>query len=144
MKETFILANSLEQVTKCIFQRKEYFVVVLSYLAFWSNTTFKSYICFYSSGQSIKLNLHPFTLYFFKVLLNFDVHCCIFRPVFGCCAPQTLVEIVSIGIFCAKKLKKFQKINKFVAEFSKKMSFLNLHQNAGRKFYSLKELFSCF
>ena len=32
--------------------------------------------------------------------------CCIFQPVFGCCAPQALVEIVIFSIFYAKKLKK--------------------------------------
>ena len=31
--------------------------------------------------------------------------CCIFRPVFGCCAPQLLVEIVIVSIFYAKKQK---------------------------------------
>ena len=31
--------------------------------------------------------------------------CCIFRPAFGCCAPQMLVEIVIFSIFCADKLK---------------------------------------
>ena len=46
--------------------------------------------------------------------------------------------------FCAKKLKKCKKSNKFGAKFNKKISFLNLHQNAGRKFFSQKELFSCF
>ena len=29
--------------------------------------------------------------------------CCIFRPVFGCCAHQTLVKIVIFSFFCAKK-----------------------------------------
>ena len=121
LKETFILDQTLlNRLRSASFKRKEYFVVVLSYLAFWSNTTFKSYICFYSSGQSIKLNLHPFTLYFLKVLLNFDVHCCIFRPVFGCCAPQALVEIVIIGIFCAKKLKKCKKVTNLMQNLAKK------------------------
>ena len=32
--------------------------------------------------------------------------CCIFPPVFGCCALQILVEIVIFSAFCAKKPKK--------------------------------------
>ena len=36
--------------------------------------------------------------------------CCIFRPVFGCCALQKLVEIVNFSIFNSKKQKKKQEI----------------------------------
>ena len=35
-----------------------------------------------------------------------NVECCIFGPAFGCCAPQTPVEIVIFSVFCAEKLKK--------------------------------------
>ena len=50
----------------------------------------------------------------------FKQGCCIFRPAFGCCALQTLVEIVIFSFFSAKKLKKainFQQI------FAKNMFF---------------------
>ena len=33
-------------------------------------------------------------------------YCCIFQPAYGCCALQTLVEIVIFSVFCAKNLKK--------------------------------------
>ena len=36
----------------------------------------------------------------------FNMWCCIFRPAFGCCALQTLVEIVIFSVFAAKNLKK--------------------------------------
>ena len=49
--------------------------------------------------------------------------CCIFRPAFGCCTPQTLVEIVIFSIFCAKNLKKCKKRNKFGEKFGKKTGF---------------------
>ena len=35
--------------------------------------------------------------------------CRIFRPAFGCCTLQTLVEIVIFSVFAAKKLKKQEK-----------------------------------
>ena len=38
-------------------------------------------------------------------IFNYDP-CCIFRPAFGCCALQTLVEIVFFSVFAAKNLKK--------------------------------------
>ena len=43
-------------------------------------------------------------------------HCCIFWQAFGCCALQALVEILIFSIFCAKKQKKMQKVNKFGAK----------------------------
>ena len=71
--------------------------------------------------------------------------CCIFRPKFGCCAPQMLVKIVIFSVFSAKKLKKARNLQQI---FAKDMFFLSLHPNAGRLFYSPKnELFSpktCF
>ena len=36
--------------------------------------------------------------------------CCIFWPAFGCCALQTLIEIVIFNVFSAKKLKKARKL----------------------------------
>ena len=32
--------------------------------------------------------------------------CCIFKPAFGCFAPQTLVEIVIFSVFVLKSFKK--------------------------------------
>ena len=61
-----------------------------------------------------------------------SVYCYIFWPAFGCCAPQKLVEIFIFSIYCAKKLKKWEKSRKFEAKFIKKHIFFNLHQNAGR------------
>ena len=45
--------------------------------------------------------------------------CCIFRPAFGCCTLQMLVETFIFLVFCAKKLKN-SKSKKFAAKFSKK------------------------
>ena len=47
-----------------------------------------------------------------------DVTCFIFRPGFGCCALQTLVQILFFNVFCAKRLKR-RKGKKFEAKFSK-------------------------
>ena len=57
--------------------------------------------------------------------------CCIFRPAFGCCALQTLVEIVIFSIFVAKNLKKQEICGKFQ---QKNSFFLSLHQNTGLLF----------
>ena len=38
--------------------------------------------------------------------LFLSLSCSIFQPGFGCCALQTLVELVIFCVFCAKKLKK--------------------------------------
>ena len=55
--------------------------------------------------------------------------CCIFQPVFGCCALQMLVKILIFNILRtkkqknaknAKKCKKMQKNYKFAAKFRKK------------------------
>ena len=49
--------------------------------------------------------------------------CCIFPPAFGCCAPQTLVEIVIFSIFYAKKLKKRKKVTILLQNLAKKWVF---------------------
>ena len=49
--------------------------------------------------------------------------CCIIWPAFGCCAPQTLVEICFFNVFCAKKLKKGKKSKRIDSKFSKNMFF---------------------
>ena len=72
--------------------------------------------------------------------LSRKVLCCIFQPAFGCCALETLVEIVIFSIFCAKKAKKSKK---FEAKFCKKHVFLGLHQNAGGPF-SIGEKTYCY
>ena len=41
---------------------------------------------------------------------------CIFWPAFGCCAPQTLVEIVIFSVLCSKKLKKARNLEKIFAK----------------------------
>ena len=56
---------------------------------------------------------------------------CIYPLAFGCCAPQTQLEIVIFSVFIQKSWKT-QKSNKFAAKFSKKMGFQSLHQNASR------------
>ena len=47
---------------------------------------------------------------------------CIFRPAFGCCALQTLIETVIFSVFYAKKLKKARNLQQI---FAKKQLFLN-------------------
>ena len=49
--------------------------------------------------------------------------CCIFRPEFGCCAPQMLVKIVILGIFSAKKLKECKKVTNLVQNLAKNVFF---------------------
>ena len=46
--------------------------------------------------------------------------CCIFRPEFGSCAPQTLVEICIFNVFNGKKLK-WEKKQETCSKFNKKM-----------------------
>ena len=46
-----------------------------------------------------------------------STECCIFWPAFGCCALQTLVEIVIFSIFSAKRARNLQQI------FAKNMFF---------------------
>ena len=46
--------------------------------------------------------------FFTKSKLGYILTYCIFRPVFGCCVPQMLVEICVFNIFYRKKLKKEQ------------------------------------
>ena len=97
-------------------------------------------VIFTCSATCHKVALCSFFLY---LIADFSYSvCCIFWPVFGCCTPQTLVEIFIFSIFCAKKLK-MQKRKKFAAKFSKITWFLSLHQNAGQMFYSrIKQVFS--
>ena len=54
--------------------------------------------------------------------------CCIFWPAFGCCIPQTLVEIVIFSIFCAKNLKKCKNLLQNQAIFFPLVSYLRLSQ----------------
>ena len=68
-------------------------------------------VIFLSSGYHRLIPIKP------EQILNLGGRCCIFRSAFGCCALQTLVEIV---FFCKKSLKK--------------------HQNACRLFYSQKSV----
>ena len=44
---------------------------------------------------------------------------CIFRPAFGCCAPQLLVKIVIFCIFYAKKQKNFKKVTNLMQNLAK-------------------------
>ena len=74
-------------------------------------------------------------------LAMFIITCCIFRPAFGCCALQTLVEMGIFSIFAAKNHKK----QEFCSKFQQKTVFFAFHQNAGRLFYSQKnKLFPLF
>ena len=41
---------------------------------------------------------------------------CIFRPAFGCCALQTLIETVIFSVFYAKKLKKARNLQQIFAK----------------------------
>ena len=50
----------------------------------------------------------------YKILLKFDIPLCrIFRPAFGCCALQMLVEMTIFSVFVAKNLKKQKICSKF-------------------------------
>ena len=55
--------------------------------------------------------------------------CCIFWPVFGCCAPQLLVEIVIFCIFYAKKQKR-QKSKKKPKEHKKRACLKRRHSTS--------------
>ena len=72
------------------------------------------------------------------------IACFIFQPAFGCWVLKTLVEICLFKIFCTKTLKK-QKSKKIKAKFRKKMFFVCLHSDAGKRipFYSQKSLSNC-
>ena len=50
--------------------------------------------------------------------LVLTLKCCIFRPAFGCCALQTLVEIVIFSIFAAKNPKKARNLQQIYAKNS--------------------------
>ena len=53
------------------------------------------------------------------LLLSFlDTLCCIFLPAFGCCALQTLVEIVIFSVFAANNLKKARNLQQILAKNS--------------------------
>ena len=45
-----------------------------------------------------------------------------------------------IYFFNSKKLKKMKKSKKFLAKYNIKTSFLSMHQNAGRRFFSQKNV----
>ena len=49
--------------------------------------------------------------------------CCIFHPVSGCCAPQTLVDILIFIIFNYKKLKKRKKTRNLQQNLTKNSFF---------------------
>ena len=51
--------------------------------------------------------------------------CCIFWPAFGCCTPQTLVEIVIFSIFC-KKAEKHKKVTNLQQNLAKKLFFFKV------------------
>ena len=61
-----------------------------------------------------------------------DIHCCIFRPVFGCYALKTLVKICFFLHFCKKNVKKEQKEGKMM----QKGVFWGLHLSSGPGFYN--------
>ena len=67
-------------------------------------------------------------------------NCCIFQPVFGCCAPKTLVEICDFNIFNSKKLKKAKNLQQ---NFAKKHVFLSWHQNAGQNIQQIMLCYNC-
>ena len=61
-------------------------------------------------------NLLKFLIWQSSIRFIFEtiiIDCCIFLPAFGCCAPQTLVEICIFNIFNDKKLNKGEKSKKF-------------------------------
>ena len=68
-----------------------------------------------------------------RIILRDD--CCIFRPVFGCCALQGLVEIFIFNFFVLKRKKNL---------FQNFGFFLSLHQNAGPVFHTQKKTFFSF
>ena len=55
----------------------------------------------------------------YSMTINFENKFCIFQPAFGCCAPQTQVEIVMFSICYAKKLKKHQKETNLLQNLAK-------------------------
>ena len=65
----------------------------------------------------------------------------LFRPVFGCCSLQTLVEICLFNGFQAQKLKRKKK-QEICFKILAKNVFLSLHQNAGWRFFPRKNTFS--
>ena len=70
-------------------------------------------------------------LYLFKTRVLLE--CCIFQPAIGCCALQTLVEIVIFSVFYAKKLKNA----KICYKIKQKTGFFSLYQNAGLLFFCI-------
>ena len=76
--------------------------------------------------SSLKVNkyLADYKLQYYVYSKNVkDLTCRIFRPVFECCAPQTLVEIC---IFNSKKLKKGEKARNLLQNSAKKNIFFLL------------------
>ena len=45
-----------------------------------------------------------------------SLHCCIFWPVIGCCALQTLVEMTIFSVFAAKNLKNTKNLQQILAK----------------------------
>ena len=54
--------------------------------------------------------------YFIRYATDLTLSCCIFRPAFGCCALQTLVEKVIFSIFSAKNFKKARNLQQISAK----------------------------
>ena len=81
-----------------------------------------NYICFYCY-QIVKLAILIYMLLFLSSWqLEFGIEkvgCCIFRPAFGCCAPQKLVEIF---IF-SKKAEKMRKKQEICSKIYQKTRF---------------------
>ena len=67
-----------------------------------------------NSCNNIKYNVFQKTESVHKVKMLDMISCCIFPPAFGCCAPQTLVEIVIFSIFMQKAEKIFKKVTNFI------------------------------
>ena len=85
-------------------------------------------------------------LWCYYYILVQDFRCCIFWPAFDCCALQMMVKFCFfLKHFWGKKLKKLKrgrKSKKFDAQFSKKLFFISLPQDAGLVFYSQKKTLS--
>ena len=105
--------------------------------AFWKSRYFTT------SQQTPTKNIFSVFLSLAKKFSSWNLLplCCIFQPVFGCCALQIIVEIWVFNIFCAKKLKKEEKAQKSRQNWAK-LFFFDLHPKAGWGFYSQKE--TCF
>ena len=84
------------------------YLSITNYLKGVQITYFSEHSVYWKGGSTYnfeKLDTISITVYII-VRIEFSPVCCIFRPAFGCCARQTLVEIVIFSVFCAKKCKK--------------------------------------